>query len=150
MSLPQHGAWSTSLFIVACVGHRRCAERYYELRRCPVWRRGRNKYDYNLFRPGLRRPALKWHCVGTRRYLQSKVAGGAKLYLHRLAAFLVFRHRSHRRADFWTPLREVHHFDVNERNNCWRNLRQWTKVGTYAFTKWGLVSELVEYRAATS
>ena len=110
---------------------------YYELRSCPVWRRGRNKYDYNLFRPGLRRPALEWHCVGTRRYLQSKVAGGKKLYLHRLAAFLIFRHRSHRRADFSEPLREVHHFDLNERNNCWRNLRWWTKSQHLRFHRGG-------------
>ena len=86
-----------------------------------------NWYNYNLFRPGLRLPALKWSCDGSRRYVRSRVAGGKKLYLHRLAAFLLFRRRSRRRADFSSKLRDVHHRDFNLRNNRWQNLLWCTK-----------------------
>ena len=100
---------------------------YYELRSCRQWQRMGNWYNYNLFRPGLRLPALKWSCDGSRRYVRSRVAGGKKLYLHRLAAFLLFRRRSRRRADFSSKLRDAHHRDFNLRNNRWQNLLWCTK-----------------------
>ena len=100
---------------------------YYELSTCRFWQRKGNWYNYNLFRPGLRLPALKWSCDGSRRYLRSRVAWGKKLYSHRLAAFLLFRQRSRRRADFSSKLRDVHHRDFNLRNNRWQNLLWCTK-----------------------
>ena len=100
---------------------------YYELRGCRIWRMGGNRYNYNLYRVGRRVP-VGWSAVGTRKYAQAKLAGGKKVYLHRLAAFVVHLARHPRSAVQFTVAYEAHHDDEDVKNNCWGNLLWWTRA----------------------
>ena len=93
---------------------------YYELRGCRVWRKGGNRYNYNVYRVGRRDP-VRWFTVGSRKYAQAKLAGGKKVYLHRLAAILVHLARHPRSAAQFTAAYEARHHVEDAQNNCWRN-----------------------------
>ena len=111
---------------------------WYELRSCTPWSFGDNKYNYNLFRPGLVRPAISWQKAGARGYARAKLAGGTMVYLHRLAAFC-----HHRTQHPTTNLQfsagcEAHHDDEDTTNNWYQNLRWWTKEQHVLFHAIGL------------
>ena len=105
---------------------------YYELRGCRVWRKAGNRYNYNVYRVGRRDP-VRWFTVGSRKYVQAKLAGGKKVYLHRLAAFLVHLARHPRSDAQFTPACEAHHDDENVQNNCWVNLLWWSRARHQAY-----------------
>jgi hypothetical protein len=99
---------------------------YYELRSCRRWFLAGVEYNYDLYKVGLQTPAIQWFAAGSRGYARAMLAGGGRVYLQRLMAYVRHKRRRPNSVATFCANYEAHHKDLNRFNNRYQNLAWWS------------------------